>query len=372
MINTPTVVILGAGASEEYGFPVGSTLIQDILIDYINPKHKKHVALICELDKWRYPDIGHIEYCPDEQSSYTVTHYPIVKPKDSFVDEFISTLKKSQTASIDDFLYHHGKYRLIGKVSILLNLIRKERSYKQEEYGWYSYLWRLLYQGTGGDIKKILKNRIKIITFNYERSIEQFLHMALSNMFSIDEPKIVDEVLNQIEVYHVYGRLGRLPWQDIELPVCDFGENLEKGNHLGVIKAGKEFGQIELTKEAFDQCKHVLAIAKSVKTYHEGQDITATYQKVISDAERVYFLGFGFNQQNMQALGLTEKILNTKVYATTYGLGNKEAFNIKEHLVSLGAQITQPAGLDNVLWSERHQYNKMKILEYFKEVAPLE
>ena len=372
MINSQTVLILGAGASAEYGFPVGAQLINDIIDYYKNPAFKKLTALICELDKYEYPALTNLEYASNEDVRHCVEYSPIVQPKNSFVDEFINALKQSHTASIDDFLYHHEKYRLIGKVSILLNLIKKERSYNQEQQGWYSYLWKVMDQGTDGMAEKILNNKIKIITFNYERSLEHFLYTALLNMYSFKNPEDAIEIINQIPIYHVYGRLGKLSWQDNEMPISDFGESLETGSHLGMIQETADNVKSVLDRDVFDQCKHILSIAKSIKIYHEEQDQTAEYQKIISETERIYFLGFGFHPQNMQALGLNEKILNSRVFSTTYGLGNKEAFNVKEHLVSLGAQVTQPAGLDNTLWSENHRYNNMKILEYFKEVAPLE
>jgi len=52
------------------------------------------------------------------------------------------------------------------------------------------------------------RNPIKIITFNYDRSLEQFLYWAIKASFRLGDEQVFDE-LRKLPLLHVYGEVVR-------------------------------------------------------------------------------------------------------------------------------------------------------------------
>jgi len=85
MINVPTVLVLGAGSSKPYGYPIGSRLKNDI---------------IAELQLSLDTDSGWINELDIDKE---------------LVKEFIKKFDRSPKSSIDSFLAQQKKYTEIGK-----------------------------------------------------------------------------------------------------------------------------------------------------------------------------------------------------------------------------------------------------------------
>jgi hypothetical protein len=123
-------------------------------------------------------------------------------------------------------------------------------------------------------------NKLSIITFNYDRSLEQFFFSALLHRFGRNEWETA-EAISHIPVIHVHGHLGELPW---------------KADRAGEIRPYTN----ELTAET-------LRIAsQSIKIIHEDIDNTAEFERarsLIQGAQRLFFLGFGYHPKNLQRLG---------------------------------------------------------------------
>src|SRR3990172_6276266 len=118
MINNDTVLVLGAGASMDYGFPSGEQLIEDI-INYLegnilagSRKNKIFVALIL---------FKHFQKNKTEQTLHNCY---------MMVEEFISTFKNASPASIDDFLDKNTReeFKIIGKICVVIAISRCEDS----------------------------------------------------------------------------------------------------------------------------------------------------------------------------------------------------------------------------------------------------
>jgi hypothetical protein len=377
MINKPTTLILGAGASADYGFPVGKKLIEDIISFYSsNPYYKKLIALFLALNninEFLPPD--KLRYIGEEILNLESDSVTLVKPDIKFVDEFIEALSKAHRASIDDFLYSREEYQLIGKLSILFVLSGYEKrfSLKENNY-WYSYLWQRLTNGSGKKIDGLLHNNISIITFNYERSLEHFLINAAVNTFGISLEQ-ASEVINQIPIYHAYGMLGKLPWQNHACEIYPFGEKIETGDHLGLVQSfdrNKPFQSV-ITEKIFSKCKHILSIAKTIKTYHENND-SVNYLSILRKANKIYFLGFGYIHQNMELLGLAKKFVKKPrgyIYGTTYGMGLASIEQIQKYFETFWSLF--PTDI-HAIWRHKISSNTraLNISEYFEEVGPLE
>jgi len=116
MIEKPTVLILGAGASMPYGFPSGEGLMQEIL-EEIRPNSGKELFRVLLRFGYEAGDI----------------------------DDFYYSLSRSQKFSVDEFLEHRTDFMEMGKMAITLTLPtyekRDELFEQKSDKDWYRYLW---------------------------------------------------------------------------------------------------------------------------------------------------------------------------------------------------------------------------------------
>ncbi len=171
MIVKDTVLILGAGASKPYGFPLGAELRDDV----IRARHK------IELD-----------YLLEKNMKFNHDYYA----------KFAEDLRTSGYSSVDAFLENRDDWIDIGKLAIAHKLILYEQNARlfppnQPKDHWYECLWQKL---SAESWKQFKKNRITIITFNYDRSLEHYLSAIIYNNFKI-KPSAVTKALPIIHVH---------------------------------------------------------------------------------------------------------------------------------------------------------------------------
>jgi hypothetical protein len=121
------------------------------------------------------------------------------------------------------------------------------------------------------------KNQVAFVTFNYDRSLEQYMWTALKARYGADD-KSAARMAESIEVVHVYGSLGNLPWQDPTVTHA-FAASSNEGD--------------------------VRTAAQSIKIMAEGTDESDEFRRageLFQWAERVYFVGFGFHDVNLGRL----------------------------------------------------------------------
>ena len=106
MIEQETVLILGAGASADYGFPLGKKLIEEIYI-FIKKDNTDRIKKALALLLW----------INDNPKGISVSLEKI-KPYLEKVNIFIEALELASVSSIDDFLHHRKELALIGKLVI--------------------------------------------------------------------------------------------------------------------------------------------------------------------------------------------------------------------------------------------------------------
>jgi hypothetical protein len=270
VITTQTVFVLGAGASEPYGLPLGSRLRLDVLQNFAdNAGHSVHV--------------------------YNTTEF--VQRQ---IIEFTEAFRYSGFLSVDAFLERRPEFMEIGKAMMGIELLLRESGIRlwQEDRNWLTYLYQSMIGSTLGEFGE---NRVSFVTFNYDRSVEHFLFTSLLNAFgrSSDEIK---SVLQKIPIIHLHGRLGHLPWQEGEKTIS-YGANQIDRPTMNVLRS-------------------------EIKVVHE--DITdgrdkdfAQAKELIGTATRVYVLGFGFGGRNAERLGLAE-VKSADYQGTAVGLTPKE------------------------------------------------
>jgi hypothetical protein len=310
MITKETVLILGAGASMPYGFPSGQGLVD----------------LICEVP----PDIRKV--------------LEEIAKEIRIVTHFIEDLKRAEPDSIDDFLEHRPEFQEVGKAAIALTLLPLEREHnliakwrndrlgkRKPELGghWYKYLSSLL----RSSFEDFGKNKLSIITFNYERSLEHYLLTTLQSFHKKSDEECAEK-LNGIKIIHIYGQLGFLSWQ------IPNGEKIE-------------FGAWGKTDEREKRIITSYAM-RSIKTMSEGfeeKDPDITYaRQLMAKAKSIFFLGFGFHPRNLEILGIKSLPADKNVRASSLNLSIQRKLEIHKLGISSlkwGREKSGPAGLDD-------------------------
>ena len=177
MIQIPTVLILGAGASTHVGYPLGSALINDLC-------NNRGTGAEGE-----YPN------------NWTVEE----------TDAFITRLSRAGYYSIDAFLETVPEFSEMGKFLLAKEIKRHEylnSLFPPSNPGWYQYLFNSLLDNNHPS--GFASSRLSIITFNYDRSIETYLHQSLMARFDMSSSDASDFLL-QIPIVHVHGLLGSYP-----------------------------------------------------------------------------------------------------------------------------------------------------------------
>lgn len=185
MITVPTTLVLGAGASKPYGFPLGGKL-RDEICEVLNDQDGYYFKLLQAIGFLP----GHIK---------------------AFRDEFAGSMMNS----IDLFLGRRAEFKEVGKAAIALKIARKERHVSTVNPGmegdWYQYLWNRI--AANHPWEDLPRNRLSIVTFNYDRSFEYFMHSVMQKTFGKNSEECA-EMLARFEIVHVYGSLGKPTFWD--------------------------------------------------------------------------------------------------------------------------------------------------------------
>jgi hypothetical protein len=288
MIKEKTVFILGAGASCPYGFPSGQELREEICSKYVSDK-KKYLA-----------SLGGI---PNREIEIRIS--PVTK--------FAETFYKSSTKSIDLFLARNPEFKEDGKLSIIFRILAAEQSSlfrehtKNREQDWYSYLFQRLTDDLvkKEDCKRLRENNVSFITFNYDRSLEHFLYESLIHSFNGVDKAIVLEQLNNIRIIHVFGQIAQLDWQSAQRWV-----EYKTNNRLIPVEQ-----LIDNLRIIYEQ--------------NENPEIEES-RTLISNARRIFFLGFGYAKENLEVLKILETVNKTQeIYGTALKFKQKEIQSVR-------------------------------------------
>jgi hypothetical protein len=141
---------------------------------------------------------------------------------------------------------------------------------------WLKYVLTALSPGTHRRKIDDIFSDVAFVTFNYDRCIEQYLYWAFQKA-SGTSAQDAAHILASIPIVHVYGDLGRLPFQNGVAPVVSFGSKASIKPH----------------------------IYERIKTYteedHDEQNL-ANVHALVRNAKRIIFLGLGYHERNMELL----------------------------------------------------------------------
>lgn len=291
MITSPTVLVLGAGASADYRFPLGRSLLLEICnsLDI-----REDVGL-----KKSLLDLG---FGRNEIGFFAVE------------------LGFSKQPSVDAFLEKRPEYMAIGKAALAGSLIPYENLGillgRPEKPTWYEYLFDQM----GASIDEFKSNQISFVTFNYDRSLEYFLYAALESSYGIGEERVV-ELLSSISIIHVYGQLG-LPHY-----LSENGRTYES----------------KVTPETIEKCVTEIQIISDLAD--ETEEFKQAHE-LIDQADILCFLGFGYHPTNVSRLQVY-KFHGARILGSAYGMGNDEIRRAKHLLEPFTNATGRPSRLGN-------------------------
>jgi hypothetical protein len=281
MINEKIVFILGAGASEAYGYPLGPKLVKKIGNALAEKNDKtREIAKALSAEHSNKQDLDWME---------------------EEVVKFRNRLIGSKKSTIDSFLGVKGNESFIdiGKLAIAQALIPCEKRGKLDSFNdnnWYRELYKLM----DATFEKFDQNECSFITFNYDRSLDCFLFDAVRNTYgNTNEQECVEKIARLLPV-HLYGQLNVFPWQNI-----NEGRGYEP----------------KCTSFQFK------TIAKNIKIVHDNSGAPnspefQTAYSLIADAEKIIFMGFGYDETNLKRLDI--KLMKGKtIIGTKYNLDRR-------------------------------------------------
>lgn len=296
-------LVLGAGASHAMGYPVGSGLRSKIL--ELGIVDRQSFAIPAGL----YYENGQLQ---------------------RFVDSF----RRSQMLSIDAFLARRPEFSEIGKRSIAALLLEVEDEQRllntEHRDHWYRYFFNKF---AAESWEHLDFSNISIATFNYDRSLEKFLHESIKESYGRSDAEAAVK-LNTLKIVHIYGSLGS--------PVPGANNHLPYG------------GEVTEPK--------VKIAADSLRVIPEGRDDDEALKiarEMLSRAERIAFMGFGFDETNVARLhaektckrNQNQSVItytNRKIVATCMGFTSAESLKafrlIGQELDSYHSPSTEPPG----------------------------
>ncbi len=274
MIKAPTVFVLGAGASKPYGFPLGQQLL-----DTVANELKRGTNGAFEVSMRA---LGH-----DGQ----------------LVKEFGQCLAVCGRSSIDAFLETRREFLAVGKAAIARALLVYEGDQHLSGGGqdaWYGYLFDKILMGSPEDFQR---NKLTVITFNFDRSFERALFLSLRTNFNLDDARCA-ELAKTIPVLHVHGQLGTPSWL------------------LDDSSDARPYGFSDRPRMEDDDIR---VSARQIRIVHEeiSGDVLGDAHEALNAAKVVCFLGFGYHETNLERLQV-HKLMGKTVRGTTFGMPNGE------------------------------------------------
>lgn len=261
MSPAKTCLILGAGASQHYGYWLGSQLKKKIL---------------------RYCRSKPRDCAPEDKLDSTWRQ----------LEGFAARFDSDGSETIDQFMQklhgdHEREAREHGKMA--LAKILGDCEDRQSQLGWYGLLGNCLQAFSNS-------NPLRIVTFNYDRSLEFFVSQSYMELAACSTPQSRQKFREVTEIGHIYGRLADLPHFGGEFEV-EYGQMRAKGWNAWKAREPMMFIGDPIDGGTLETCK-----------------------RWIQEAEYVIVLGFGYHEENVRRLGLDRLPRGKCLFSSGFGL----------------------------------------------------
>ncbi|MCK4356539.1 SIR2 family protein [Candidatus Bipolaricaulota bacterium] len=235
------------------------------------------------------------------------------------IDSFREALFYSGRQSIDTFLEHNPQFLKVGKMAIASVLVPLE--HEQTLFSTTPNWYKLLFNHLNTRFEEFAENKLSILTYNYDRSLEQFLLTALRNSYQGKKAEYDRcwEQLSRIPIVHLHGSLGEFP-------------------HSGP----DELSHLERVYEPHLTCRDLNVCAETIRVISEDVAHQPQFQQahsLLRSADVICFLGFGWDRTNLDRLQMNTHEnwkVGRKRYGTSYNKGEAEQDWIRTYFGSVG------------------------------------
>ena len=290
MSQNRIVIVLGAGASKAVSqkFGIGCQLIEEIISQSKNPsgdtrpKSDNYIGRV-------FDEL--IKNLNDNRIKTTANQLDLTfETRLKFSNELTSYKKEEGAkASIDSFLnlpniINNSSYQFIARFFIFINIMGYEGACMGEaafqRKSWLNVLANFVQEHSL--FQNNSKIKLDIITFNYDRLVEEFLYRTFGNLII---------PFTDANIHHVYDKVGELPWQ-----IKD-----EKSLINPIIERIINFGHPN-----FDNLRIFSNLEKIrlITDQRQNEDVQKTCSELIHNANNVIIIGFAFDSLNVSRIGL--------------------------------------------------------------------
>lgn len=322
--------VLGAGSSYEASMPTGNEL-----------KGQIASGLAIKVDDFRRMAGGDDQI---RESLYALGQRP---GSAHSVNDYYQAARRicaamPQAPSIDNFIDSHRSdptIATVGKIAIASAILKAERkstlyvspeniyntvNFQRLADTWFNAFFQLVCLNAQEEDLPSRLSRVRVVTFNYDRTLEHFLYHSIQNYYGT-KPDRAAEILSHLSILHPYGMVGTLPWQNAGSAV-PFGGGIPSSALTQVAETLRTF--TEGTSEAESQIEQI--------------------RSSVFEAETLVFLGFAFHELNLRLLfGSPREVPvrhSKQVFGTAMGLSESNKKAIATELTVLGrydsSQIT--------------------------------
>ncbi len=246
------VLVLGAGASNPFGYPLGFELLQRI--------------------RTKVPEKGSSLYIALTKGDFS----------DAEIESFYRELSNAKVNSIDYFLDQTMKgdqaFTQIGRMAIANELLTDERKYANRLAmpNWYHQLQQVILES----LRFREGPTLGIVTFNYDRSLIEFFRRY--RVPRAELPCGAAKLTDAIPILHVHGCLGS---SELTVEAID----------------DRAYGA-PVTAKCIEDGAGTIRIMHELDEDHGNPMIAA--KKMIEGADRVVFVGFGYDVWNLERLNI--------------------------------------------------------------------
>ena len=299
MLGNRTLFIVGAGASFEFGLPLGAKLAQNIA-------EKLHF------------EFDYNGLVKGDESFYSALRQNF--SDHNVLRSHLNACARIRTGirlagSIDNYIDAHkeeAEVALLGKLAIVDCIAKAEKSSKLyfephssklvfdvEKLGktWITEVVGILFYGVSKANVATVFDNLSIISFNYDRCIQQALVLALHTQFHLDISQCY-ELVNKLQIIYPYGSLGTLsPLHDAKS--VPFGADIYQ--------------------------PYLFELSKNIRTYSEQVADAALASQIsaeVTKAKNIVFLGCAYHQQNINMLKSQNVALDKAILGTAHGISS--------------------------------------------------
>ena len=317
-----TVIVVGAGASQEVGLPT-STALKTSIASILDIKFH-----ITEQMSGDYTIAASLNICFRDINPHLHACWKI---RDAL----------PQAISIDNFIDSHRgneKIELCGKLAIVRSILEAEKrsrlfidgsnsnntlNFKSIEETWFNVFWQRISENCQAEGLQERLSAITVIIFNYDRCIEHFLYHSIQNYYGLNADAAAS-LVNEMDIFHPYGVVGSLPWTG---------------------------GPAQMDFGAEPRAQDLVELAEQIKTFTEGTNPEASsimeIRNQVARSETLVFLGFAYHKQNMELLKQPadrrrDDELVKQCYGTALGISDADLQDITSDIQELCGWLMHP------------------------------